>query len=113
MIRLLQVPGCSGAELLAGRLTELLTAGDDVAVERAVMTDEAQRPPSIVVLLGWATTADGPSSCCTWPCMNFHIGHGYAVAYLADHPELAGQIVDQVAAVEIAGRTFGPLVATA
>jgi hypothetical protein len=41
-LRLLQVPGCPGAELLAGRLAELLTAGDDVAVERAVITDEAE-----------------------------------------------------------------------
>jgi len=71
------------------------------------------RPPGIVVLLGCATMADGPSSCCTCPYMNFHIGHGYAASYLADHPELAGQIVDQVAAVEIAGPAFGPLLVTA
>jgi hypothetical protein len=82
--------------------------GDPIRVE-VVGATWAWRPTAAVVLLGCTRTADGPRSCCTCPHINFHVDHAHAAAYLADHPELAGQIVDQITAVDIAGRTFGPL----
>jgi hypothetical protein len=81
--------------------------GDSIQVE-AVGAAWAWRPTGTVVLLG-TSTADGSSSCCSCPHINFHVDHAHAAAYLAGHPELAGQIIDQTTAVDIAGRTFGPL----
>ncbi|MGH3446247.1 MAG: hypothetical protein ACRDP4_01345, partial [Nocardioidaceae bacterium] len=51
----------------------------------------------------------GPSSCCSCPHINFHTHPDHARAYLADHPALAGPMLDQDTAVDLAGATFGPL----
>jgi hypothetical protein len=51
----------------------------------------------------------GPSAACTCGHVNFY-GHAeHAQAYLDEHPELTGRVLDQSAAVELAGGVFGGL----
>jgi len=55
------------------------------------------------------TRASGPSAACTCGHVNFY-GHAeHAQACLDEHPELTGRMLDQSAAVELAGGVFGGL----
>lgn len=67
--------------------------------------------PAETVVLVARTGGCGPSSCCTCPHINFHTAPEHAQAYLAAHPDLTGQILDQPTAVELARLVFGPLLA--
>ncbi|MGH3448839.1 MAG: organomercurial lyase, partial [Nocardioidaceae bacterium] len=50
-------------------------------------------PDSTIVLSARGGEA-GPSSCCSCPHINFHTHPDHARAYLADHPALAGLMLD-------------------
>jgi Alkylmercury lyase len=55
------------------------------------------------------TGASGPSAACTCGHVYFYGRVEQAQAYLGEHPELTGRVLDQSAAVELAGGVFGEL----
>ncbi|HEY3717355.1 MAG TPA: organomercurial lyase [Jatrophihabitantaceae bacterium] len=65
-------------------------------------------PASTVVLVA-RTGANGPSMECTCDHINFYSHAEHAQAYLDEHPELTGQILDHDTAIERAGQAFGGL----
>jgi hypothetical protein len=65
-------------------------------------------PQSAVVLVA-GTRANGPSALCTCGHVNYYTRAEQAQAYLDAHPDLTGRVLDQAAAVELAGVVFGGL----
>jgi len=67
-------------------------------------------PAATVVLV--ATAAGGVcgtvADCCC-PHVNFHAGPQHARAYLQAHPGMAGEVLSQAEAVQVAWRNFGGL----
>ncbi len=65
-------------------------------------------PQSTVVLVA-RTRASGPSAVCTCGHVNFYTRPEQAETYFDEREDLTGQILDQPAAVELAGMVFGEL----
>lgn len=65
-------------------------------------------PSSTAVLLA-QTNHRGPASTCLCPETTFHVSSVAAGRHLTRHPELAGYVLDQTSAIEIADRSFGSL----
>jgi alkylmercury lyase len=80
-------------------------SGQSIRVERRA---EAWRwsPVGAAVLLA-QRTGDGPAVDCLCPLITFHGAHEDAARYLDARPDLAGVVLDQTEAVEIARRSFG------
>lgn len=81
--------------------------GESVRVE-VVAGRWAWSPASAVVVVA-RSAEGGPSSCCTCPHINFHASTTAAERYLRERPELAGEVLDQDAAVRLGAEVFGPL----
>ncbi|MGH3303222.1 MAG: alkylmercury lyase family protein [Streptosporangiaceae bacterium] len=82
-------------------------SGDPVRVE-VTGRDWRWNPPGTTVLMAQAGTCDS-SALCSCPHVNFFTSADHARCYLASHPELAGQLLDQHTAVELADMVFGML----
>jgi hypothetical protein len=83
------------------------STGDQVRVE--AHAGRWRWAPAATAVLVAQTGASGPSAACTCGHVNFY-GHAeHAQAYLVEHPELIGRVLDQSAAVELAGGVFGRL----
>ena len=83
------------------------STGDEVRVEAHAGT--WRWAPAAMAVLVAQTGGSGPSAACICGHVNFY-GHAeHAPAYLDKHPELTGRVLDQSAAVELAGRVFGGL----
>lgn len=67
-------------------------------------------PPRACVVGGCIETA-GPSATTRCPLINFFVSPTSAAAYLAAHPQVRGQLLDQAAAVQAGQRAFGLLLA--
>lgn len=69
------------------------------------------QPGTTVVLAGTATTGGpgGANADCCCPYIHFHADPQAADAYRTAHPSMAGELLDQAAAVEAARRVFGSL----
>jgi hypothetical protein len=81
------------------------STGDEVRVE--AHAGRWRWAPATTAVLVAQTGASGPSAACICGHVNFY-GHAeHAQAYLGEHPELTGRVLDQSAAVELAGRVFG------
>jgi hypothetical protein len=79
--------------------------GDEVRVE--ARAGRWRWAPVTAAVLVAQTGARGPSAVCTCGHVNFY-GHAeHAQAYLGEHPELTGRVLDRSAAVELAGGVFG------
>lgn len=78
---------------------------------RAEVTNGTWNPVGVVVRV--ARTGSGRStSCSACPHINFHSEPATAAAYLQVHSGLAGQILDQSAALALTRLTFDPLLRT-
>lgn len=69
-------------------------------------------PEETVVVLAQSRGA-GPAADCVCPTVTFHADRCRAEKYLRGHTELAGLVLDQAQAIQIADREFGPLLAAA
>ncbi len=83
------------------------TTGEPVRVE--VRGRHWRWSPRSTVVLVARTHANGPSAVCTCGHVNFYTRREQAEAYLDERADLTGQVLDQPAAVELAGVVFGEL----
>jgi len=65
-------------------------------------------PEDTAVLLA-QSNACGPAADCLCPAITFHTSRRRAEDHLRDRPELTGVVLDQDQALEVAERSFGPL----
>lgn len=65
-------------------------------------------PADTAVLLAH-TARDGSAAACLCPTITFHTSRCEAEQHLARHPKLAGEVLDQPSAVEIARHSFAAL----
>lgn len=86
-----------------------VTTGEPVTV---TMTGDstAWEPHRAVVFVG-AASGGGPSSECCCNYLNFFADRDGAQAWIAAHPSVPGQILDQTEAIELGIRLFQPLLA--
>ena len=83
------------------------STGDEVRVE--THAGRWRWAPATTTVLVAQTGANGPSAACTCGHVNFYGRAEIAQAYLDEHPELTGRVLDASAAVELAGQVFGAL----
>lgn len=86
-----------------------VTSGAPVTVTMTV--DGIIWEPKTTVAFAGAAGSGGPSSDCCCDYLNFFTDHASAQAWIAAHPQIPGQILDQVEAVELGIRLFQPLLA--
>jgi Alkylmercury lyase len=82
-------------------------SGEPVHVQ--VASEDWRWSPQATTVLVARASADDPSAVCGCPHVNFFTRPDHARAYLTSHPELAGQILGQRTAVDLARVVFGPL----
>jgi hypothetical protein len=70
---------------------------------------EARWDPAGAVVFVGATGGSGPSADCCCDYLNFFTDHVAATAWTEAHPNVPGQILDQVDAVQLGIDLFGPL----
>lgn len=102
-----------GIPQLAGR-DGTITAADlagGPSIRVAVRDGQWRWAPEGTVVLMASTRDDGPSVACTCGYVNFYSRAELAQADLDARPELAGRVLDQSTAVELAGAVFGGLLA--
>ncbi|WP_344213250.1 alkylmercury lyase family protein [Kribbella sancticallisti] len=78
-----------------------------------VVTRDARRtwePGGAVVFVG-ADAGGGPSADCCCDYLNFFADRAAAEAWVGNHPDVPGQVLDQAGAEELAARLFGHLLA--
>lgn len=86
-----------------------LTTGEPITVD--MTADGATWEPSQAVVFVGAAAGGGPSSECCCDYLNFFTDHTAAQSWMAEHPQVPGQILDQTAAVDLGIRLFQPLLA--
>lgn len=102
-----------GIPLMAGRDGVIVSAdpgdGNPIRIER-----RGKRwrwtPEGTTVLLAQSSSR-GSAADCLCPSITFHTSSGRAGDHLRGRPELTGVVLDQVQALDKAGRSFGPLLA--
>jgi hypothetical protein len=87
-----------------------VTSGAPIKI---IMTAEGATwdPATAVVFVG-AAAGGGPSSDCCCDYLNFFTDPAAAETWIAAHPDVPGQILDQVGAVDLGMKLFQPLLAT-
>ncbi len=102
-----------GIPLMTGRDGAIMSAdpvdGHPIRIER---NGETWRwtPEGTAVLLA-QSSGRGPAADCLCPTITFHTSRDRAEGHLRGRPDLAGLVLDQVQALDDAGRSFGPLLA--
>jgi hypothetical protein len=107
-----------GIPLITGRDGVIFSVdpdgGEPIRVERrgGAWSWESGSAVLLVAMSGCVSAAgaccpNAAEACC--PFVNFHSSAERAEAHLSAHPDLAGQVVDQAAAVELAAIVFGSL----
>lgn len=86
-----------------------VTSGEPIRV--TVTSEGATWEPNLAVVFVGAATGGGPSSDCCCDYLNFFTDHAGAQAWIAAHPHVPGQILDQTEAVALGIRLFQPLLA--
>lgn len=102
-----------GISAMLGKDTRIesldVTSGEPITV---TMTGDstAWEPHRAVVFVG-AASGGGPSSECCCDYLNFFADRDGAQTWIAAHPSVPGQILDQIEAIELGIRLFQPLLA--
>jgi hypothetical protein len=86
-----------------------VTTGEPITVTMTA-SGATWEPNQAVVFVG-AASGGGPSSDCCCDYLNFFTDRAGALAWIAAHPHIPGQILDQTEAVELGVRLFEPLLA--
>lgn len=92
-----------------------ITSTDPVTGEPITVTTRdgtaTWEPAGAVVFVG-QRPGGGPAATACCDALNFFWSHATARAWISEHPEVSGRIVEQARAEEIAARTFGPVLAS-
>ena len=83
------------------------TTGRDVTV--TTVAGRATWHPSTAVVFIGADSGGGPSADCCCDYLNFFTDRSAAATWVAAHPEVPGEILDQAVAEDLGARLFGPL----
>nr|WP_272944644.1 organomercurial lyase [Kribbella catacumbae] len=67
-------------------------------------------PAAAVVFIG-ADAGDGPSADCCCDYRNLFADHAAAMSWMAAHPQVPGQLLDQAEAEQLGASLFGPILA--
>jgi Alkylmercury lyase len=82
-------------------------SGDPVTVATDGATTRWE-PAGAVVFVG-QRPGGGPAATACCDALNFFTGEATARAWITEHPDIPGRVVDQAQAADIAAQTFGPL----
>ena len=86
-----------------------VTTGEAITVTMAI--DGTTWVPERAVVFVGAASGGGPSSECCCDYLNFFADRAGAQAWIAAHPSIHGQMLDQTEAIELGIRLFQPLLA--